>query len=225
MYRSVRESLAGVGRWPRLLAVTACLLLAAVSAVDAARHSGSAPAHAATRTVPVVVAAHDLPAGRLLAGHDLTVRRWPVGLEPVGAAGRVRVRVGERLAGPLRAGEAVTGTRLIGSALTDGLDPGLAAVPVSVPDPHAAELIRPGEHVELLATPNDDLGLDPAGTDGAGAQPGSVTVVARRLLVLAVLAGRQDESTSLVVAADPTTTIAIAQAESVGVFLAVPVAP
>lgn len=208
----------------------ACLLLAAVSALDAAH--GSAPAsRPPERTAAVVVAVRDLPAGRVLTGRDLAVRRWPKTIRPPGSAGNPRDRVGERLAGPVRAGEAVTATRTVGSSLTDGLAPGLAAVPVSLADGRAAALVRPGEHIELLATDRDGTdalsGLDDSAGTSSGARP-SVTVVAPRLLVLAVLPSDQggaDTSTSLIVAADHDTTMEIARRETTAYFTAAALSP
>ena len=235
MHRSVRDSLARVGRWPRLLAAAACLLLAGVSAVGAT-HSAPKAVQAPVRTVPVVVAGRDLPAGRDLTARDLLVAQWPPAVRPSGAAARLGVRVGSRLAGPLRSGEPVTATRLVGASLTDGLAPGLAAVPIAVTQPQAVDLVHAGGFVELVATPQDALGPDPTTGVTGSPQPASTgsgsdaTVLARRLLVLAVLPASNDDlasddTASIVVAADPATALDIARAQIIGVVLALPVSP
>lgn len=219
MFLSLQASLARIGRWPRLLAATACLLLAAVSAVEGSRHRAEARP-AAVPTAGVVVAARDLPVGRVLHATDLRLAPWPAALGPPGAAHRVRARVGARLAGPLRAGEPVTTTRLVGASLTDGLEPGLVAVSVRLPDAHLSDLVHPGDRVELLATPRDDLTLDTGSPP-----PAEVAVLADHAPVLAVLPGNTDDPGALVIAADRGTTLRIARAEATRSFTAVPVSP
>src|ERR671914_785181 len=91
--RPVRRA---VLRRRRLLAA----LLTAV-AVAAGVHAVAAPAPA---TVPVLVAARDLPTGAEIAAADVETVRFAPGSEPAGA---VADPVGEVLAAPLRHGEPV----------------------------------------------------------------------------------------------------------------------
>jgi len=118
--------------------------------------AGPAPA-----TVPVLVAARDLPAGAELADDDLVTVRFAPGSEP---AGIVDDPTGQVLAGPLRAGEPVTDARLVGPHLTTGR-PGLVAVPVRLPDPGMVALLDVGDHVDLLATDPQDGGAEVVAAD------------------------------------------------------------
>src|ERR1700712_1586715 len=93
-----------IGRWPRLALTGICLLLAAGSALTA-----RGKAEAARSGTSVVVAAHDLPAGRVLSGTDVTTVRWPESLRPRDARSRMSDVVGRRLSGPLTAHEPLTG--------------------------------------------------------------------------------------------------------------------
>src|SRR5438445_10386052 len=102
MLRSFRRPLPRIGKWPRLLLFGMCLLLAAGSALGAKRGA----VHT-SRTVAVVVAARDLPAGRALTRHDLRIARWPAPVLPAGVRGDPAAVVGRRLSGPVAAGEAV----------------------------------------------------------------------------------------------------------------------
>jgi Flp pilus assembly protein CpaB len=128
-------------------------------------------------SVGLTVAAHDLPAGAVLAADDLTRVRVPPGAIPAGLAARPAGRV---LAAAVRRGEPITDARLIGPDLTAG-HPGLVAVPVRLPDAAMAALLRVGDRVELLAT-------DP--------QDGSTTVAASEALVLALPAAGETPVTS-----------------------------
>src|SRR5262245_43322414 len=100
--------------------------------------------HAATAAPParvqVLVAAHDLPSGAVLAVGDLRTVGFSPGSVPDGA---VADPAGRTLAAPLRAGEPVTDVRLVGPSLTDGY-PGLSAVPVRLPDAAMADLLTVG---------------------------------------------------------------------------------
>jgi len=123
-----------------------------------------APAPAAT--VPVLVAAHDLAAGSVLAADDLTHAAYSPALVPSRLADDP---VGRVLAAPMRRGEPVTDVRLVGPSLTDGYD-GLVAVPVRLPDAGSVALLQVGDHIDLVAT-------DPETTAARTIAPG-VPVVA-----------------------------------------------
>jgi pilus assembly protein CpaB len=200
MLRSLRRRLPRLGRTPRLLAAGLCLLLALISALGA-----HAAAPATARTLPVVVAARDLPAGHRLAAADLRVARWPAALRPGGVLSRAAPLVGRRTAGPLQAREAVTATRVLGNGLLTGLAAGSLAAAVPLADPHAADLIRAGDLVDLVETPR------PVDTDLAPAShPPVVTTVATRVLVLAVLPHTADADSEAILAVDRPTALRIA---------------
>jgi len=99
-------------------------------------------------TVPVTVAASDLPAGRFLTGSDTTIERWPAENLP---SGLLPAPEGRRLASPLRRGEPVTDARLTGEGLLTGQSRNVLALPVRLADPASAELVRTGDRVDVLA--------------------------------------------------------------------------
>lgn len=149
------------------------LLAAALTAaaVAAGLHALAPPAPA---TVPLTVAARDLPAGAVLTGSDVTLLDVAPGSVPDGA---VATAAGETLAAPVRRGEPITDLRLLGTTYTAGRGD-LVAVPVRIPDPGVAGLLEPGARVDLLAT-------DPS--------TGETSRVAERVLVLAKPAGKEAE--------------------------------
>lgn len=147
--------------------------------------------------VTVLVAAHDLPAGTVLATDDVRRVGFAPGSVPEGVADDPS---GRTLAAPMRAGEPVTDVRLVGPALTDGY-PGLVAVPVRLPDAGMAELLRVGDRIDLvsadpqgrsavtvaadvpvLALPDTPTEVGATGLTGrlvvVGAQPGDVARIA-----------------------------------------------
>lgn len=146
----------------RRLLAACCLGVAAAAGV----HEVAGPP---PPTVTVTTAAHDLPAGTLLAERDLTTRSLPVEAVPAGVVPGSD-GVGRLLAAPVRAGEPLTDVRLVGDALA-GAHPELAAVPVRLPDAGQVALLEPGDRIDLVAT-------DP--------QAGGTRVVAAEALVLAV---------------------------------------
>jgi Flp pilus assembly protein CpaB len=117
-------------------------------------------------TVEVAVAAHDLPAGTVLADHHLTSAAFPADLVPAGVAERP---VGRSLAAAVNAGEPVTDVRLVGPALSRAR-PGEQAVPVRLPDAGMAALLRPGDTIDVFST-------DPASGESR-LLAGNVTVLA-----------------------------------------------
>ncbi|WP_214401877.1 SAF domain-containing protein, partial [Pseudonocardia lacus] len=120
-----------------LLAV-ALALAALVLALSPAEHAA---------TVPVVVAAADVPVGRLTPA-DLVVREWPAELVPEGVAHDVPDLDGRSLVAAARAGEPITDARLVGAA--QETDPGTAVVPVRLADPAVAAVLAPGSRVDVV---------------------------------------------------------------------------
>jgi Flp pilus assembly protein CpaB len=165
-------------------------------AVAAGVHAAAGPAPA---TVPVQVAARDLPAGARIGAADLETVRFAPGSAPEAAADDP---VGEVLAAPLRSGEPVTDVRLVGPELTAGR-PDLVAVPVRLPDPGMVALLDVGDRIDLLAT-------DP--------QAGGATAVATDVPVLAIPGADDQTSASglpgrlVVVGAEATEVNALAEA-------------
>jgi Flp pilus assembly protein CpaB len=181
--------------WPRRLLALGCLLLAAATALGGHNSAGaSGPAR------PVVVAAHDLAAGRVLTSADLTVASWAVAQRPASAIATAPSVIGRRLAGPVDSGEPITGTRLVGAELTSGLPTGLVAASVPLADTAALGLIHPGDSIDLFAA-------------GDATADVSATTLARDIRVLAVLPPSSDGGAgSLVIAVDRVTATNIATA-------------
>lgn len=137
-------------------------------------------------TTPLLVAARDLPAGRVLRAEDLVERRVAPGVVPDGAVG---APTGRMLAAPLRSGEAVTDVRLVGSGLARAQPDGASVVPIRLADAGQAALLTVGDRIDLLATDpqagtTEDVALDvgvvalPDPADpGDGALPGRLVVV------------------------------------------------
>ncbi|GAB2455220.1 CpaB family protein [Jatrophihabitans fulvus] len=178
---SLRLHLAGIGRVPRLLAAAACLLLAAVSALDGAGSGAAAPAHG----VPVVVAARPLAAGHHLTSRDLTVARWARAQAPPGAAARAGPLLGRVVAGPIAVREAVLPLRLVDTALTAGLPAGSVALPLELTG-DVRGLVAPGGRIDLIAVPLDPSGGSVGGPPAHGREAGA-TRAASGVRVLAVL--------------------------------------
>jgi pilus assembly protein CpaB len=128
----------------------------------------------AVRTVPVVVAAGDLPAGTVLAAADLTLVDLPAPLAPDGAGRQPAGLTGQVLAGPVRRGEPVTDVRVVGPALWSQVPAGQVAAPVRLADLAVATLLRPGDRVDVLAS---------------SAEAGAAEVVAAGALVLSTPPG------------------------------------
>lgn len=167
--------------------------LAAVLAGLAVAAALQASAHPAAPTVPVVVAAHDLAPGTVLASTDLTTTAFRPDSVPAGTIG-LREALGRRLVGPVRSGEPLTDVRLLGDALLSRY-PGTSAVPVRLGDADAAALLRVGDRVTLLAA--DPQASGPAVTVAQDApvlalpdsRRGSPELTGGALVVLALDAG------------------------------------
>lgn len=132
-------------------------------------------------TTPVLVAAHDLPAGSVVEADDLVSRSFPPALVTPGALGADDL-LGRTLAAPVSRGEPLTRVRLAAPGLLAGY-PGLVAVPVRLPDADSVALLRIGDRVDLLAT---DLGTGPS---AATTRP-----IAHDVVVLALPGPRNETS-------------------------------
>jgi pilus assembly protein CpaB len=135
--------------WPRRLAIRrlVAVLLVLAAAVLAVR-----PQPRDTDTVPMLVAARDLPPGTTLGDADLTVSRLPPSLRPKAALTDPAQARGRVLAAATTAGEPLTGARLLGrenTTLTSG-DPSAAAVPFRLADPAVASLLTAGLRVDVV---------------------------------------------------------------------------
>jgi Flp pilus assembly protein CpaB len=144
---------------------TLAALLALTALVLALRPAADPPRLPAT--VPVVVAAADLPPGAVLAAGDLAVARYPPAVLPAGVSADAGTLVGQTLAGGVRAGEPVTDVRVVGAGLTAQLAPGQVAAPVRPADLAVSALVRPGDRVDVLATAS---GADRAEVVASGAR-------------------------------------------------------
>jgi pilus assembly protein CpaB len=130
-------------------------LLAVTALVLALRPEPAATPSGMPRTVPVVVAGVDLPAGTVLSGTQVAVARLPADAVPSGVEPHPDALLGRALAGAVRAGEPLTDVRLIGPGLTALLPQGQVAAPVRLADLAVAALVRTGDRVDVLAAPPD----------------------------------------------------------------------
>ena len=103
--------------------------------------------------VSVVVAAGDLPEGRVLAEGDLTVKELPKSLAPDGAVNDPQSLVGQRLRVARSAGDPVLPVHLGGETLE--LQPNERAVALSVTAAQGlAGLLKPGDRVGVTVIVN-----------------------------------------------------------------------
>jgi len=163
-------------RWRRAVALhRRPLLAAAVAAALALGLHVVAPGPGPT--VPVTVAARDLPAGLLITHSDTREVLWRAGTAP---SGMVRTAVGLTLGSPTRRGEPITDARLAGPGMLVGQPAGSRALAVRLTEPTAG-VVHAGDRVDLLAGPSTQG--DPAG------EMAQADVIAEAVLVLAAPAG------------------------------------
>jgi len=139
--------------WARtiLFRRAAAALLAVLAVVLAA----ATLLHGRDNTVPVLVAARDVPSGTTLTRDDVRIRSLPAVYAPAGTITDAGTAVGRVLAGAARSGETITDVRLVGPAntlLATG-NPDAVAVPVRLTDAAVADLLRPGSRVDVVGDP------------------------------------------------------------------------
>lgn len=153
------------------VALLGIALALALRPAPAPEGGGAAP------TVPVVVAAGDLPAGTALTAADLAVARLPPGLRPAGTVPDPGALSGRVLAAPVRSGEPVTDVRLVGTGLTALLAAGQVAAPVRLADLAVAALVHSGDRIAVLATPEGGNAAEVVAESAlvlAAAEPGAL---------------------------------------------------
>jgi Flp pilus assembly protein CpaB len=172
--------------WPRWLALRrlTALVLVLLAAALALYPTTSDE----TPTVPMLVAARDLPPGVTLHAADMVVSQLPLSLRPPAALTTPAQATGHVLASATTSGEPLTRARLVGpenSRLATG-DPTASAVPFRLADPAVAGLLTPGARVDVVT-------VAPSSTDPV--------VLATNATVLTVRQATEDSS--LVVIALP----------------------
>ncbi|WP_246268927.1 SAF domain-containing protein [Acrocarpospora macrocephala] len=123
--------------------------------------------------VDVLVAARDLPGGRLSPA-DIAVLRFPFSMLPDGVLRPGSSFAGRVLTGPIRRGEPLTDVRLLGRGLLAGESDGLVATPVRIADADAAQLVAPGDVIDVLAASTGPLFPSPGGTEAEEAIPDGI---------------------------------------------------
>jgi len=143
--RASRARIAGLGRVDTRMLVG--VVLVAVSVVG-----GLVFWRSAQQTMPVVVAARDLPAGHVLAADDLTVAQ--VKLEEQQAVLAIAADELDGLVGRTVDGTVHGGALLVRPDLASGpvLGPGDAAITVAVRADSVYQQLRPGDAVMVLDT-------------------------------------------------------------------------
>ncbi|MBV9848897.1 MAG: Flp pilus assembly protein CpaB, partial [Armatimonadetes bacterium] len=109
------------------------------------------------RPVPVVVAARDLPARRLLTAGMLRVRPLPASEVPAGSVGTLGALAGQVTTAAVAAGQPVTRGMVTARSASPGLAwavvPAHRALNVALdPAGGTAGFLEPGDHVDVLAT-------------------------------------------------------------------------
>jgi Flp pilus assembly protein CpaB len=124
----------------------------------------------------VLVAARDLPPGRVLSKADVARREMPADLVPDGALRDVAAAEGRVLGAAARSGEPLTDVRFSGPAVASG-GAGRASAPVRLADPEVADFLYPGRRVDIVT---------------ATTRPGHASVLAEDVPVVAVQPAQHD---------------------------------
>jgi pilus assembly protein CpaB len=116
-------------------------------------------------TVPVVLAARDLPLGSVLEDADLRVVDWPAGVVPAGFAGSKEELVGRSLVAEVQTNEAILATKLAELGLRGIIPlipPGMRALSIRVDQVvGVAGFVTPQTRVDVILIMTPVGGSDP----------------------------------------------------------------
>jgi pilus assembly protein CpaB len=131
------------------------LLVAAAATFGAYRLLAANSASSKITTVPVVIAARDIPEGAAIDRIDLSVAQWPVQTVPVGAFNSIDSLAGRVTRVSVFTGEPIVPGRLAPTGTGPGLElkiaPGERAMAVRINDVAGiAGLIQPNSRVDIL---------------------------------------------------------------------------
>jgi len=138
-----------------------------------------------TKTVPVVIAAKDMPRGGVLSPAALAVSQWPEGAAPAGTLSSVEEANDRSIIVPLVKGEPVLESKLAskdaGRGLAAMITKGMRAFTINTPHISAGVggFILPGNHIDVLLTTTSSGTNDPTGG-------GATTTLLQNVQVLAV---------------------------------------
>lgn len=161
--------------WRWRIRIAAACLAAAAALIPTALRPPTAP------TVPVVVAARELPAGTTLAAEDVRTVRIGADVAPSHAPDREDAVLGQRTAVGVPAGTPLVPGVVHGVGIRPAVPPGLTLAAVRLADPGVARLLRPGDRVTLLAGRSDPTGAV-TGTE-TSTETSTERLVARALVV------------------------------------------
>ena len=153
----------------RSIAVVVLAVLCGLSAaVGMSRLRQSGQTAPEVETSPVVLAAVDIPRGKMVAAGDLEVRQWPNPMLPKGAMGTIEAAANRTAAGPILAGEPILESKLAAKGSRGGMawliPQGMRAytIQASRANSSVAGFILPGNKVDVLlnlrSNANDDNG-------------------------------------------------------------------
>jgi pilus assembly protein CpaB len=119
---------------------------------------GTANSHAAT--VPVIVAARDIPEGVALDRNAVATANWPDGTQPAGAYAGLDSVVGRVPRVPIFKGEAIVPGRLVPQGTGAGVDvkvtPGKRAYSIRINEVASlAGMLQPNSRVDIMVVTND----------------------------------------------------------------------
>jgi Flp pilus assembly protein CpaB len=193
------ESLARAFRWHRRWFAALLASIAVLATLEALSPD-------AAGTVPVVVAAHEIAGGSMIAASDLEVLAFPGAVVPDGAIGDPAALVGSEVVVRVPARRPLTRADLLDAPALVGA--GKMAVPVRFSDAGTVAILRVGSHIDVL---------------GQSGQDAAVATIARNLRVVAIpgsdaggVLGSSSAGGLVLVEADETQSAAILTAGSGG---------
>ena len=136
------------------------LLVAVIATFGVYRVLEATKASSKIATIPVVVAAKDMPEGVIVDRMALVVAQWPAGTQPAGAYTSVDSVAGRVTRVPIYKGEAMVPGRLApegtGAGLEVKITPGKRAYGIRINDVASlAGMVQPNSRVDIMVVMND----------------------------------------------------------------------